>query len=114
MKNEVSYRVKEERFILHTITFRSVNWIYINLNKIVLVKHVIEGKTEGELEVTGRRGRILVQLLDELKEKMEFCKLKEEAVDRTHWRTRFGGGYGSVVRLENERTKERKDKQTNN
>jgi hypothetical protein len=25
-------------------------------------------------------------------------KLKEEALDRTHWRTRFGRGYGPVVR----------------
>ena len=104
MKNEVSYRVKEESFILHSIKFRNVNWIYINLNKIILLKHVIEGKTEGKIEVTGRRGRIIMQLLDELKEKMEFCKLKEEALDRTHWRTRYGGVYGSVVRLEKERT----------
>jgi hypothetical protein len=25
-------------------------------------------------------------------------KLKEETIDRTLWRTRFGGGYGHVVR----------------
>jgi hypothetical protein len=113
VKNGVSYRVKEEGFVLHTIKFRNVNRIYINLNKIVLLKHVIEGKTEGKIEVTGRRGRIIMHLLGELKEKMEFCKLKEEALDRTHWRTRCVGACGSVVRLENERTKERKDKQTN-
>jgi hypothetical protein len=108
VKNEVSCRVKEESFILNTIKFRSAIGIYINLNKIVFVKHVIEGKRE----VTGRRGRILMQLLDELKEKRGFCKQKEEALDRTR-RTRFGGGYGSVVRPGNKRTKERKDKQTN-
>jgi len=90
VKNEVPCRFKKEKFILHTIKFRSPNWIYINLSKIVLVKHVIEGK----IEVTGRRRRILMQLLDELKEKRRFCKLKDEALDRTHWRTRFGGGYG--------------------
>jgi hypothetical protein len=44
VKNELSYRAKEESFILHTIKFRTANGIYINLNKIVLVKHVIEGK----------------------------------------------------------------------
>jgi hypothetical protein len=27
-----------------------------------------------------------------------FCKLKEEALDRTVWGTRFGRGYGPVVR----------------
>ena len=105
MKNEASYRVKKERFILHTIKLRSAIWIYINLNKIVLVNHVIDGKTEEKIKVTGRRGRILMQLLDELKEKREFCILKEEALDRSHRRTWFGGGYGSVVRLGNERTK---------
>jgi hypothetical protein len=46
VKNEEPYRFKKEKFVLHTIKFRSPNWIYINLNKIVLVKHVIEGKIE--------------------------------------------------------------------
>jgi hypothetical protein len=27
-----------------------------------------------------------------------YLKLKEEALDRTVWRTRFGRGYGTVVR----------------
>lgn len=52
MKNEVSYRVKEERFILHTIKFRSAIGIYINLNQIVLLKHVIEGKIGKRIDVT--------------------------------------------------------------
>ena len=39
-----------------------------------------------------------MQLLDELKEHRGHLKLKEEAVDRTLWSTRFGGGYGPVVR----------------
>jgi hypothetical protein len=46
----------------------------------------------------GRRGRRSKQLLDDLKEKRRYCKLKEEALDRTLWRTRFGSGYGPVVR----------------
>ena len=45
-----------------------------------------------------RRGRRLKQLLDELKEKRGHCKLKEEALDRTVWRTRFGMGDGLVRR----------------
>jgi hypothetical protein len=48
--------------------------------------------------MTGRRGRIRKQLLDELKEKRRYWKLKEEALDRTLWRTGFGRGYGPVVR----------------
>ena len=31
----------------------------------------------------GRLGRRCKQLLDEVKEKIEYCKLKEEALDRT-------------------------------
>jgi hypothetical protein len=34
------------------------------------------------------------QLLDDLKEMRRYWKLKEEALDRTLWRTRFGRGYG--------------------
>jgi hypothetical protein len=40
--------------------------------------------------------------MDDLKEKRGYCKLKEEALDRKLWWTRFGRGYGPVVR----RTKE--------
>jgi hypothetical protein len=59
---------------------------------------VIEGKLEGRIEMTGRRGRRRKQLLDDLKEKKRYCKLKEEALDRTLWRTHYGRGYGPVVR----------------
>jgi hypothetical protein len=59
---------------------------------------VIEGKLEGRIEMTGRRGRRCEQLLDDLKEKRRYWKFKEEALDRTEWRTRFGRGYGPVVR----------------
>jgi hypothetical protein len=63
-----------------------------------LLKHVIEGKLEGRIEMKWRRGRRRKQLLDDLKEKRRYWKLKEEALDRTLWRTRFGRGYGPVVR----------------
>jgi transposase len=59
---------------------------------------VIEGKLEGRIEMTGRRGRKCKQLLRDFKEKIRYWKLKEEALDRTILRTRFGRGYGSVVR----------------
>jgi hypothetical protein len=58
----------------------------------------IEGKIEGRIEMTGGRGRRRRQLLDDLKEKRRYWKLKEEALDRTQWRTRFGRGNGPVVR----------------
>jgi hypothetical protein len=62
-----------------------------------LLNHVIEGETEESIEVTGRLGRRRKQLLDD-KGKRRYWKLKEEALDRTQWRTRFGRGYGPVVR----------------
>jgi hypothetical protein len=58
----------------------------------------MKGKLEGRIEMTGRRGRRLKQLLDDLKEKRNYWKLKEEALDRTLWRTHFGRGYEPVVR----------------
>jgi hypothetical protein len=39
-----------------------------------------------------------MQLLDDLKETRRYWKLKEEAQDRTLWRTQFGRGYGPVAR----------------
>jgi hypothetical protein len=67
---------------------------------------VIEGKLEGRIEMTGKRGRRRKQLQNDLKEKKRYWKLKEEALDRTLWRTRFGRGYGSVVRQTTERMNE--------
>jgi hypothetical protein len=63
-----------------------------------LLQQVIEGKIKGEIEVTGRRGRRRRKLLDVLKEKRGYSHLKEEALDRTMRRPRFGRGCGPVVR----------------
>jgi hypothetical protein len=60
-----------------------------------LLKHVIEGTIEGMM---GRRRIRRKQLLDDVKERRRYWKLKEEALDHTLWRTRFGRGYGPVVR----------------
>jgi hypothetical protein len=67
------------------------------LRRTCLLKHVIEGKIEGRIKVMGRRGRRRKQLLENLEETRGYWKLKEEAPDRTLWRTRFGWGYGPVV-----------------
>jgi hypothetical protein len=65
---EVLHRVKEERNILHTIKIRKANWIDHILRSNCRLKHVIEGKFEGRIEMAGRRGRKRKQLLDDLKE----------------------------------------------
>jgi hypothetical protein len=95
---EVLHRVKEERQNVHTIKRRKAKWIGHILRRNCLLKHVVEEKLEGRIEMTGRRGRRRKQLLDDLKEKRRYWKLKEEALDRTQWKTRFGRGYGPVVR----------------
>jgi hypothetical protein len=95
---EVLYRVKEERNILHTIERRKANWNGHIVRRSCLLKHVIEGKLEGRIEMMGRQGRRRKQLLDDLKEKRRCWKLKGEALDRTLWKTRFGRCYGPVVR----------------
>ena len=65
--------------IMHIIQQRKANWIGHILRRNCLLKHVIEGRIQG----TGRRGRKRRQLLDDLKETRRFCKLKEEALDRS-------------------------------
>jgi hypothetical protein len=93
-----STSLKEERNIVHTIKRGKANWIGHILRRNCLLKHVIEEMLEGRIEMTGRRGRRCKQLLDDLKEKRRYWKLKEEALDHTLCRTRFGRGYGPVVR----------------
>jgi len=99
VRNEdVLLRVKEQRNILHEIRKRKANWIGHILRRNCLLQRVIEGKIKGGVEVTGRRGRRRRKLLDDLKERRRYSQLKEEALDRTAWRARFGRGFGPVVR----------------
>jgi hypothetical protein len=55
-------------------------------------------KIKGGIEVTGIRERRLRKLLDDLKERRGYSHLKEEALDATMWRARFGRSFGPVVR----------------
>ena len=86
----------EQRNILHEIRKRKANWIGHILRRNCLLQQVIEGKIKGQIEVT-RRGRKRKKLLDDLKNRRGYCQLKEEALDRTMWRNRFGRGFGPLV-----------------
>ena len=90
--------VKAQRNILHEIRKRESNRIDHILRRNCLLQQVIEGKIKGGIEVTGRRGRRRRKLLDDLKERRGYSHLKEEFLDRTVWRARFGRGFGPVVR----------------
>jgi len=87
---EVLLRVKEQRNIVHEIRKLKANWTGHILRRNCLLQRVIEGKIKRRIEVTGRRGRRRRRLLDDLKERRGYCHLKEEALDRTMWRARFG------------------------
>jgi hypothetical protein len=59
---------------------------------------LLKERYKWRIEVTGRQGRRCRKLLDDLKERREYSHLKEEALDSTMWRARFGRGFGPVVR----------------
>ena len=94
---EVLFRVNEQRNILHEIRKRKANWIGHILLRNCLLQQVIEGKIKGQIEVKRRRGRRREKLLDDIKDRRGYCQLKEEALDRTMWRNRFGRDFGPVV-----------------
>ena len=89
--------INEQRNILREIGKLETNWIGHILRRNCLLQQVIEGKIKGQIEVTRRRGRRREKLLDDLKDRRGYSQLKEEALDRTMWRNRFGRGFGPVV-----------------
>ena len=99
---EVLLTVNEQRNILHEKRKRKANWICHILRRNRLLKQVIEGKIKGEMKVKRRRGRRRKKVLDDLKDRSGYSLLKEEALDGTMWRNRFGGGFGPVVRQNTE------------
>jgi len=82
---------KAPQWILYEAVWSSI------LRRNCLLEHVIEGKVKGEIGVTRRLGRRRKKLLDDLKDRRRYPHLKEEALDRTMWRNRFGRGVGLVI-----------------
>ena len=78
---ELLRRVKEERNTIHKIKRKKVDWIDHILRGDCLLNHVIEGKIEGRIEMTGRRGRRRRQLPDDLKESRGCSELKEKVIE---------------------------------
>jgi hypothetical protein len=99
VRNEdVLLRVKEQTNVLHEMSKRKANWIGHILRRICLLQKVIKEKIQGRIKMTERRGRRRRKLLDDLKERRGYSHLKEEALDRTICRARFGRSFGPVVR----------------
>jgi len=57
-----------------TLNRKEANLIGHILRRNCLLKHVIAGKLEGRIEVTGRQQRRRKQLLDDLNKKIRYCK----------------------------------------
>ena len=96
VRSEVVHRVNwgNQYSTYNKKTTSEANWIGHVVGRNCLLKHIIEGKIEVGIEVTGRRGRIRKQLLDDREETRGYWKLKGNTLERTQWRTRFGRNYG--------------------
>jgi hypothetical protein len=71
-------RVKEERNIVHTVNKMKANCIgHISRTQCLLI-HFTEGKIEGRIEMTRRRGRRRTQFLDHLKVRKVTGNLKRK------------------------------------
>ena len=95
---EVLLEVNEQRNILHAIRKLKSNWYGHILRRNGLLKQVIEGKIKGDIDVTRRQGWRRRKLLDDLKDRRRYYHLKEEVLDRSMWKDRFGRGFEPVVR----------------
>ena len=85
MKKKTLQRAKQERNILHTIKKSKAILIGHTLHRNCILQHNIKGHMEEEVsETQGSRRKLL---LDDFKEIKGCCKLKEEALDSTVWRT---------------------------
>ena len=77
--------IGEKRILLNNILRRKVNWIGHILRRNCLLHVAIEGQLT-EVKGVGRRG---TQLLDNLRKRRRYWKLKEKAGDRRRWRQQF-------------------------
>jgi hypothetical protein len=76
-----------EKNIVHTIKRRMVNWIGHILRRNCLLKHVIEGKLEGRIEMTGRQGRIRKQLRKKRILEIERGSTRSQPVENSLWKS---------------------------
>ena len=83
--SRVVERVGEKRTLLNNILRRKANRIDHILRRNCLFHDAIEGQMT-EVKGVGRRR---TQLLDDLRYRRRYWKLKEEAEDRKRWRRQF-------------------------
>jgi hypothetical protein len=100
-RDKISWPRIWSHYILRT-ELRDNYWLQEFLKYLIYIRtvclRIILVGNQLEVEVTGRQGRRRRKLLDDLKERRGYSHVKEEALDRTMWRARLGGGFGPVVR----------------
>ena len=84
------YRERVRESTVSQIVYRYAALQNLNINRVKFIK------------INKASGRRRKKLLDDLKDRRGYCRLKEEALDRTMWRNRFGGGFEPVVRQNTE------------
>jgi hypothetical protein len=82
-------RIKGKENILRTTNKKKVKWTGYIFRRSCFLNHVFERNVERRIEITAKQGRRCKQILDDLLGKRGYCKLKDEALDRTLWRTGF-------------------------
>jgi len=79
VKNKVVlYNSQRRNDILYTAKERKAVWTGYILVRNCLLKHITEGKIKEMIYVTGRRGNIPKQVLDDLKYWTRDCTLKKK------------------------------------
>jgi hypothetical protein len=74
----VLHGIKKERNILRKIERKYVSRVGHIFCRNCILKHILVGKIEARIEGMGRRGRRRKPVLDNLREKQEYWKLKDE------------------------------------
>jgi len=69
------YKKSKRRFISYIIKRIKAEWIGYILRRNCILKHVIEGKMEGRIEVTERRGSRRRILLNDFKKRRSYWEL---------------------------------------
>jgi hypothetical protein len=87
------FKYQELQSCLCVALTATLDWQFRISFMFFILSHIQERR-----DVTERWGRKLKKILGDLREKTGYSKLKEEGLDPTLWRTRFGRGYGHVAR----------------
>ncbi|PNF43019.1 hypothetical protein B7P43_G09577 [Cryptotermes secundus] len=93
----ITYEMSSTGYFEAGITSQKIAMKSSNLTRNCLLKEAIEGKIDGRIEVTRRRGRRRKKMLDDLGDRRGYCHLKEKALDRIKWRNCFERDCGPVV-----------------